>query len=282
MLRYDREVRVVAGPPGAEGVAVDQRFRVAFVVDKTDDPFANRMTVDIYGLTRDTMERMGRIGNRLILEAGYVGDRQVLAIGNITRYEIIREPPEIALRLEASDGFIPITETLVSLSFDGPIDVRRIINEIASAMNVVAREVEVAIAGSYQQGWSFSGKAADALSEVTRKAGLSWSIQSDLLLLTERGKAVARSPYRISASTGMIRSPMRLEDVNDAQLEELGWRVDSLLLPYVEPGDPVNIESVVIPDGAGRFRVRRLQHLGDTRGAEWVTRLEAFEESDDA
>ena len=256
MPRFDRQCRVIAGPPGAEGVAVDQRFRVAFVVDKTDDPFANRMTVDVYGLSRETMELMGRIGNRLVLEAGYAGDRQVVAIGKITRFEIVREPPEIALRLEAADGFTPITETLVSLSFDGPIDVRRIVNEIASLRGVVAREVEVQIAGTYQQGWSFSGKAADALTEVTRKAGLNWSVQSELLLITERGKAVARRPYTISASTGLIRSPMRLEDVDDAKQEEYGWRVDSLLLPYIEPGDPVRIESASLPDEIGRASCR--------------------------
>lgn len=274
MSQFDRMCRVTAGAPGATGVSVGMPVRIAFNVAKSDDVFANRIQVDIYNLTRESMNLMGSLGNRLVVEAGYGDELEVLAIGDITKFQIMRQPPDVVLRLEAGDGIISIKDTLVSFSFNGPISVNALIDKVAAAMGFGRRDTGVEITGTFQFGWAFTGRASDALDQLSAKAGVIWSVQNGDLQFTIPDQPARDRAWIISPATGLLSSPMRLEDVGWGGREELGWQVDSLLLPRLEPGGLVEIQS---SDVNGQFAARRVTHVGDTHGSDWMTRAEVFD-----
>ena len=53
-----------------------------------------------------------------------------------------------------------------------------------------------------------------------------------------------------------------------------GWRVRSLILPGLVPGDRVKLASHSVQ---GVFAVKELRHVGDSAGGEWATELKLID-----
>jgi hypothetical protein len=66
---------------------------------------------------------------------------------------------------------------------------------------------------------------------------------------------------------------LQLKPTNSATATKaaLGWRLECLLLPEVEPGNAVVVES---PEVTGQFKVINVQHVGELMGPTCRTFLE--------
>lgn len=277
MINYNRVARLTVGPVGGTGRTLDAN-RIGFTVTKTDKPSANKMRVFVYNVSRATRALLETRENRIVLDAGYFANVRTVGIGNITRGSSPQFGPDVVTVAECGDGLLSLANSRVSLSYDGAVSASQIIGNIADEMGFELRETAADLSGKFAHGWAHVGPARDALTAVTRRFGLEWSVQDEVLqVVTERATNGTPSVV-VSSQTGMIESPRPLDDAR-ADLYEArenpGVSVKMLLNPLCEPGGLVSI--VATGYNGGAYRIKRVEHTGDTHAGEWYTTIEAVE-----
>lgn len=280
MSRFLRRCRVTVGPSGGEGPQVTDEFRIAFRVRKDRTQDINSADVSIWGLSEDTRARIQSEGDVCLIEAGYDSGIEVLALADVTRVRVRRDLPDIITMLECGDGAVALRDAKVSLSFEAGATVERVLNRIADELELEGvRETGVEITGQYAEGVAFSGTAKEALNAVTKKAGLTWSIQDGLLQVLDREQGTEGLAVFLSPDSGLLASPERMEDIEQETERPRGegFRVRSLLNPAIRPGDRIELQS---RDVDGAFIVDTVEHSGDTRAQDWFTEAEVYAETD--
>lgn len=278
-MLFDRAAEIRIGPPGSAQPLVSGPMRITFRVTKTNKRDANELEVEVYNLSANTRAQLENTDAVLTVAAGYTQDVvRVVGIGDITKFESEYTPPDTITRLLAGDGLRALRDTRVTLAYDSGVSAQRIIDDIADQLTLGVRPTTADLSGSYRQGFAFSGPAREALDAVTRRFGLSWSIQNMELQVVTAREPTGGQAVLISPDTGMIGQPAKLDDLADNlsdNKEPAGYAVTTLLNPRIEPGGSVVIRSRQIDDA--QFRVLTVEHSGDTHGDEWYSRLEVVE-----
>lgn len=278
MLQFDRFATVAIGLPGTDGTLITDN-RIQFRTLKTDKPETNSMAVTVYNLNESTRQLFEDTKNRLVLSCGY-REAEVLqvGVGNISRGITEFLHPDVLSTAECGDGLVTLRDSRVSLSYASSVSAAQVIADIARNMGLRLRPTIADINGRYTNGWAFVGSAKAALEQVTNRFQLEWSIQSEELQIVESRKPATDEVILISPDTGMIGSPQRKDEV-DTELtgdkQPPGIEVTMLLNPAIEPGSQVAIESRQFDRAL--YRVRSVEHRGDTRGLDWYTTLEVVE-----
>lgn len=277
---FDRRVAVTIGPAGGEGVRLDERFNIEFLVKKTVGSELNSISCTIFGLSDDTRSRIIRQNQVIQIEVGYAEGPQLLAIGSVTRAVTEHRSPEIMTVIEAADGAKELRDTNISLSFDGPVSAQRVLDTIAGRFRFGRRQTgaTAGLSSKYENGFSFSGPVRNALDSVTGKAGVGWSIQDGELQILDRFESSAGRGVLLTPDTGLIESPRKLEDSESEsnRRKGAGYEVRSLLNPKIRPGESVVVRS---RDVDGQFRVDSVEHSGSIRGQDWYSTAEVFSDA---
>lgn len=278
MINFERIATVAIGKPGENGVLI-QDNRIQFRVLKTDKPETNSMAVTVYNLKESSRQLFETTQNRVVLSCGYAGGQVLqVAVGDISYGITEYMHPDVLSTAECGDGLVKLRESRVSLSYASSVGVQQVIADIAKAMGLKQRPTLAPLNGRYQNGWSYVGGAKAALEQVTNRFDLEWSVQSEELQIVERRKPATREIILINPSTGMIRSPKRKDQTETERKKNKqppGIEVELLLNPAIEPGAIVALESRDID--RAQYRVRTVEHRGDTRGPEWTTTLDVVE-----
>lgn len=275
MRLFDRRIAVTIGPEGGTGRGFDERFQIEFSVLKTIGQEQNRIDCTIYGLSEERRQEIVNGGEVIQIEAGYAEGTEVLAIGDITRAVVENNPPEIRTVIEAGDGARALRNRKVHLSFEAGASVQRVLDRIAQELALGRKATGVVVSGSYREGVSFSGKAKDALDAVTRKAGVTWSIQDGDLQILPREEAAQGRGVLLSPQTGLIESPRQLDDetMGESRRSGAGYEVRSLLNPKIRPGEQLLLAAGEV---GGTYRVDTVEHKGSVRGNDWYSVAEVF------
>ena len=275
MILFDRRCAVTVGEEGGTGTRIDERFRVVFRVVKTLTTDTNVSDVQIFGLGDSLRQQFLVPGQVMQIEAGYAEGSEILSIADITNASIQRQPPEIITKLECQDGAQALKERKVALSFAPETPVQRVLDKLAQELALGQRVTGVEVQGVYRNGLTLSTTIRDALNRVTRKAGVTWSIQDRQLQILDREQASQGQGVLLNPTSGLINSPERIDDPeNEEELRRgVGYRVRSLLNPKIRPGEQLILESA---DVEGQFRIDTVEHTGDTRGNEWYTEAEVY------
>ena len=302
MSSFGRVYRLVVGTAGGTGTEVSA-LRCTFEIAKSATNLPNTSRVTVYNLSPVNREAFERPDLKLILYAGYAqdGGPKLMHSGNVFYSYTRREGANFATELQLGDGHVPYRDTMISLSIPANGTATTAISQIASAMGLGLRMDPEALDRTWKHGFSYYGPARVALGKVTAATGLEWSIQNGVVQIIQRGGTTSTQALLISADTGMILSPERMRegareaatvvDQSSAQhllqntrligqrLQYNGWRVSSLLLPTVNPGDAVQLMAQD-KKAQGTFRVQKLFHRGDSTGGEWKTELELLDVND--
>ena len=296
MTRYFRDYRLVVGPPGSSrGIEIRPPMRIMFEVDKNTDEEPNVHKIRIWNLSKETREAIVRPDNVAVL---YVGYRQedgplLCAAGNVIDGWVYQDGPDVITQLELRDGYVSVRDTVVSLGYGAGVEARQVIQELARQMGLTLLMPPDAPNRFWQNGFSFYGAAHRALHKITAGTGLEWSIQNGQLQVIARRGVTQRQAFVIAPDTGLIYFPERTREgarekakvkdqvtgdnrnITSAKQERNGWRVQSMILPTVNPGDLVKMESKTVE---GWFRVERLTHQGDYGGpGDWITELQLID-----
>lgn len=301
MARFDRVYRLLVGKSGARGLEIMPPMRITFDIAKTAAEEPNDAKISVYNLAEQTRRSLEEPGLQCVLYAGYAeeGGPLLMASGSIvfayTRYG----PPDVVTELTVKDGYIEVRDTAVSIGLGPGARARDIIRDIARQMGLPLVMADDVPDRRWEHGFSFYGAARTALHKVTQGTGLEWSVQNQQLQVVQRLGTTRRQAVVLAVDSGLLGQPERTREAAtekakskgkasaqagarapaagavaakpaSAQQQRDGWKVKSLLLPTISPGDLVKLESRSVQ---AFQRVETLRHTGDSEAGDWQTEL---------
>lgn len=294
MARFNRTYRLLVGKPGSEGHEIKPPFHITFDVVKDASENPNSAQVRIWNLAKDKRTAYEEPDMHVLLYAGYEEEdgATLLASGEITSAYSYKDEGDIITELEFIDGWLAVRDTAVSLGYASGVSASTIIKDTAQQMGL-SLDMQDVPDRTWTHGLSFYGAAHELLSKVVRGTGLEWSIQNGVLLIVESGKPKKGTGFVLNAGSGLIGSPQRTrkgaqekatvkdkktgdnKEIVSSRQQQDGWRVQSLLLPTLQPNDKIKIESIAVD---GWFKVSSVRHSGDWGGSgDWLTEIEVIE-----
>lgn len=295
-MLFNRVASLVIGTEGGKGREL-KGLRFAFSIEKGATKNPNKCELRIWDMKDSTRADISKIGNVVILKAGYAEDVGAVTIfsGNVTHAVTSREGPDLVTALELKDGFLEFRDKKISISLAEGATVAQAVQALASGFGLAVRELPAEIgAKTYPSGFAFVGRVRDGLEKATENLGLEWSIQNREVQIIKRGGVFKSKAFVLSADSGLINSPKKedktmtdksssktgvtvkstaagKESNEQENLQTGGYKVESLMQPLMEPGGYVQLKSDIV-DGQF-FRIEGLVHKGDTHGNEWMTEL---------
>ena len=304
MPLFDRVAELVVGQSGKEGLLIKD-LRFSFSIEKTLTETLNTSTVRIYNLNPTSRKLVETPNNAVILKAGYAQDKGALTIfvGIVRRSLTVRDGVDWVTELELDDGLIAYRDSKFSTSFSPGAKGVDVLSQVAEKFGIAVGKLPDSIAQKiYPDGFSFVGRASDAMRKVCEYLGLEWSIQNQTIQVLKKGGFRERTALVLSPDTGMIGSPqLEAKTMSDKlaakqglttnsdgvvtkrsdkltvsgkppqdRLEVQGYKVESLMQPTVLPGDVVQVKAAGLDNF---FKVEKVTHQGDTHGSEWVTEM---------
>jgi len=279
-----------------------QNLRVSFHVKKTSTTDFNTASIKVYNLNEETREKINAVdlGNIVIIKAGYVGDKQeIIFVGNTVLSTINIERPNVITTIEAQDGKIAMNQLKFSVSYAAGTFAVKILKDILGKTSLDIKHIDWTKIPDkqYKNGFCFQGDAKVLLTNVCNYLGVEWSIQNNQAKLIPVGKADTAKIIYLTPETGLIGSPEKIKDdalaLYGSQFRKKetikvvgatgkkyrksvggGYKIKSLLQPFVEPGSVVQVKSDTINDV--QFRVVEVEHVGDTHGNDWYSNINAM------
>jgi len=279
MSQFDRIASLLVGTAGSQEAVLIEGLRIGFSVTKTKDATTNKAQVVVYNLNEDTRNKIGGnvLKTRATLQAGYAeGDGlQNIFTGDITTATTRYDFPDIVTTLDCKDGFKEVQDRL-SVSFNAGSKVRDVLNDVMNKLGISRKSSSVVIPNhEFVNGFAFGGPVKDLLDKMLGAVGYTWSFQDGELKFYPKDGKDETLPFDLTAETGLIKAPEKVKDVSgDSGDKEAipGWNVTSLLLPSLEPGNPIRVSSNALPTPTD-FVIERVEHRGDTFGGEYLTSL---------
>ena len=303
MARFDRVYRLLVGKGGGQGLEIVPPIRLTFDIAKTAAEEPNDAKITVYNLAAQTRRTLEEPGLRCVLYAGYAeeGGPLLMASGSIVYAYTRYDQPDVVTELTVKDGYIEVRDTAVSIGLGPGARASDIIRDIARQMGLPLLMADDAPDRRWEQGFSFYGAARTALHKVTQGTGLEWSIQNQQLQVVQRLGTTRRQAVVLAVDTGLLGQPERTRAAASekakakapgqaggaaaaaapavaakaakpasGQQQRDGWKVKSLLLPTISPGDLVKLESRSVE---AFQRAETVRHTGDSEGGDWQTEL---------
>lgn len=276
-------------------ITFENNLHIGFSIDKDTTKESNKAKLEIYNLSDATRKKIEVPDTEVEIYAGYErAGGAILAFKGTVTYGFTRDAgTDCITTLDLADGTVALRDSYCSLSYAPGTSAKTIIQRCANEMGVpVVYGEDVGELESYKNGFSFIGQAKDALTEICDALGLSWSIQNNILNIILAGGTSTNRGLVFSPQSGLVGVPERIVQAeyksnksnpkktqkekakkNDPR-KKAGWKINTLLVPSVNPADMVKVESKWI---TGWFRVEKVAHRGDYNGTNWGSAMELIE-----
>jgi hypothetical protein len=296
-LLFDRVYKLQVGQ-GNHGVEITD-LRIVFDIVKTAKKNPNKSRIQIWNLQKSTRQMCEKPDTRCLLYAGYKDQDGPILIfsGGITVAWSKYDLPDIVTEFELADGGQEIRDTTISVGYEKNIKSSQVLADASKKMGLPLNMPSNILDRVWQNGLSFFGPARTLMDKVTKASGQEWSIQNGTVQVIETGMVTTRQGIVISSDSGMIGSPERERSAyegnktepkkkptkkskkakagpNDPLKEFDGWKVKTLLLPQLNPGDRVQLDT---RDVKGIFRCDYIQHKGDSHDGDWESELKVVD-----
>ncbi len=291
MQQFNRQAEVVFISE-TEEIRV-RGLRVKFTSDKSVDSKAyNKTSIHIYNLNKQTRDKIEGINQYVLLNVGYSLDQNIslprLTQGNLTMFKHSFEPPEILTELEFADGVV-ISSKRISYSGKQGVTPYQVLNSICKKIgvksNIKALEKNTLANKAMAGGYSYAGRAADAIDELVDSIGSFWHIEDDTCTFLNDKEVLEGEIFLINEESGLIGVPTKVDDVttrsgnlkrkdkkSGKKPTKIGYIVHCLLNPRIRTGAAIRVQSKKL-NFDYQCKVERIEHNGDTHGNEWTSKI---------
>ena len=282
-MLFDRIYKLQVGKRGqTKGVEITQ-LKITFSIAKTAKKNPNSCTVTVWNLAKATREKFEEPNGRLVLYAGYKEDVGPIMIfqGNVTSANTERDGADIKTTFELADGYRELRDSTISVGYAEGINSKQMLQDVSKSLDMPLTLPDDAPARVWQNGFTYYGSSRVLLDKIVNATNLEWSVQNGEVQVIEKEGVTNRRGVLISSHSGMVKSPVRVkqakvqkagtktEVIPNAESDS-GWKVTTLLMPGINPGDRVILESL---SANGIFRVESITHKGDSHGGDWHSEL---------
>ncbi|MNF38535.1 hypothetical protein D3C85_584970 [compost metagenome] len=281
-LQEDRRYELIIGDyQTGDGLKITD-LQIKFDISKSADNkrTGNTAYVEVYNLSRSTLGKLETEYLTCSLALGYrdTGIQTVLS-GNVVETSTSKSGPDQITKLSLGEGYSSLNhQRLNELVAPGKtlIDV---IEAIRSAMPGVARGAYVGanLNNKVLYGYPLNGAPRELLTRFARENKLEWRIDNFALYVNEENGLVntdtSEAPV-VSIDTGLIDIPYYVSGDQSKlptdQRRRTGVQFKALLNPNIIPGKLIRLESTVLPQLTGFYRVNDVKYSGDYRGNDWT------------
>jgi hypothetical protein len=278
--QFDRQYRFSAGAAGGAGFEVGEAdpvgLHIYFNVQKVDASTANTSKITLWNLNPSHLATLNEKDCVVTLRAGYGSNMPLIFVGTVTHIETLIDGADRMTELEAIDGRVVLRDTYVSLSYKGPTNTKKIMQDTAGQMGVPLTFAYNAEFSDYPDGFSYIGPAKTVLDKSCAPTGQIWEIQNGILQVKKRFDTMDREVFVIAPDSGLIGIPKKLTDgaENDTDKNKTGWEAVFFLNGAIGVGDYVKLESETV---TGFFRVHTIEHDGDNLEGDWLSTARLYE-----
>lgn len=279
-MLFNRRYRLLVGKRAQQQGLLIEHLRIQFEIHKTTKKNPNSSKIQIWNLAKGTRTEIEKQDNRCLLYAGYEEDMGPLLIfsGGVTYAWTKKDGPDIITEFELGDGAQEIRDSVSTHGYGPGIDSNTILQDVAKEMGLPLVIPSNASNRSWENGLSYYGNSRGLLDKVTKGSGQEWSIQNGNLQVIPTGGVTTRQGIVLRSDSGMIGTPERQRKTSKDKKEKStepekqpdGWKLKSLLMPTLNPGDRVIVESETLE---GIYRIEELKHFGDSHEGDWMTEL---------
>lgn len=269
MKNWDRQYRFSAGRAGSTGFEVgtgDRPLHISFSCEKADTDSSNTARVTLWNLNQKHLAELNKNDCVAVLRAGYGSVMPLIFTGVITFAKTKQDGSDVMTEIELVDNRIELRDTFVSVSYTGTVNCKKIVQDTADQMGVTVSYSYNAEFKDIPNGYSYVGPAANVLSKACGTSGLVWSINNGVLQIKKPKDTMSREVYELSAETGLIGIPQRVQISDDADSYEYGWDVEFLMNAAITVDDYVYLNSMYVK---GYFRVYSIAIEGDNYEGTW-------------
>lgn len=272
---FDRQYRFSAGQTGAEGFEVgggDWPLHIQFSCEKADTNSSNTADVSLWNLAPEHLAELNKDNCIATLYAGYGNTRPLIFTGAVSFAKTVTDGANEQTKIELTDTRVELRDTYVSLSYQGSVNCKTLIDDTASQMGVTASYSYNAEFADIPNGYSYIGPARGVLDKATKTSKLVWSINNGVLQVKKPGDTMSREVYELSAETGLLGTPERVQIENqqtsgDTKKYTYGWDVEYFMNAAINVDDYVYLNSRKVQ---GYFRVYSVSISGDNWEGSWT------------
>ena len=246
--------------------ARQEALHISFSVEKSNAESPNDAKIQIWNLSDQNLRILETKDCVAELRAGYEDSMALLIVGTITSVITTMENADRMTELTVVDGRVALRDTTISISLNGKVNTKEIYQRIAQAMGVSIVFAKDVSFGTIPNGFTYVGKAKNALQKIAKRCGHSWTIQNQVLQVTLPSRPMSTRGYYLSSDTGLLGIPKRVT-IGSGKEAKSGWEVDYLLNGAIGINDVVCLNSRITD---GYFLVQQVTMDGDNLEGDWV------------
>ncbi|MDI2595029.1 hypothetical protein POF45_26930 [Pseudomonas sp. 681] len=264
-------------------------MRIRFAVRRGDIATPNTADIRVYNLSDDTVKKIQKEFERVVLQAGYPGNYGTIFDGTIKQVRRGRESQtDTYIDITAADGDSAYNFGVMNVTLAGGSTAQdhldQVLKSLASRGITMGESPELS-PSKLPRGKVFYGMTRDFLDILGKTQDVSWSIQDRKLTLIPNNAYLPGDAVVVTSATGMIGLPEQNQN---------GINVRTLLNPGIRVGKRLKLDNTSIQklrlnpaplgqasvdlsliqirtDSDGFYKVLVANHYGDNRGNDWYT-----------
>lgn len=253
--------------------ARETALHVCFSIEKSNAESPNDAKVQVWNLSDSNLKILDTKDCIVELKAGYGDNLALILVGNITSVITTMENADRMTEMTVVDGRAELRDATISVSLNGKVSAKDVYKRIANAMGmsiVFAKDLSF---NTMPNGFSYVGKAKNALQKIAKLCGHNWTIQNQVLQITWPGRAVSTRGYLLSSDTGLIGTPKRVT-IGSGDETQTGWEAEYFLNGAIGVNDVVQLQSST---ANGYYLVHKITFDGDNLEGDWICTAQLLE-----
>ena len=282
---YGRRYRVFVELEANQSLDVSD-LRCTFSISKTSYAKPNQSVIRIYNLNPDDENKIIKQGQRIIIEAGYVGSQYgKIFVGNVIQAIRSKENgTDYCLTLVSMDNDRYTAYGLVGVALVAEQSARDAVNALANK-SVVKTEIGYVSQMNtvYPRGKVMFGMAKDYLAQLAASENASYYSDDGKINIVSASEQPPDVIKSYGPRNGLIGTPTQTEYGISCQILldpslKLGsfFHVDNQKITGLQYQQGQPIRSL---DNQGIYRVITIDYSGDTRGNDWYMTIEAVSQA---
>ena len=288
MRQYFRNARLVVGFGSTALDLTGLRIRFEVLKNQLTSRLQNACKVEVFNLSQGSRDKIEERGTQIELQVGYGNELRTLFKGQLRRVFSVHESVEWITTIYANKEWQAIQDSTIKKEWSAGTPVEVVLEDIIKTFGITANNPlfqDVGALPTLLGPRSFSGASSAAMEEMAETHGFTWGWVDDRFEVTGSEPNHADRVVEISASTGMIASPV---------VTDLGVEVTTLLNPALKVHRKIQIKSVgagvkvglietreTVPTlREGVYIIGEIEHVGDTHGNDWLSKIKTFRRED--
>lgn len=265
---------------GSDTVTV-KGLRVSAVITKAGTPAAATLSMQVYGMRLETMNKLSTLGlvyaqikrNTVTVKAGNEGETLAVAFkGTVMQAWIDFNMPNVALHIEAQTLGAETTIASDPTSINGSADVAQLMEGFATKMGLTFKNsgINARVANPY-----YYGSLPAQAQACATAAGINWFVDNGVLSIWKKTEAA-------EGTVPLIAPPPKGGMVGYPSFTAYGIALKMIFNPDVKFGGDVKVESslegVSKLNTTGIWTIYNIDHEIDSQvpNGKWFTNLTCF------